>query len=179
MSRYPLERQRCADKREEIRWSLEPPKNSNKFPSYKTGSDDWEVEQKVVDGRGGGGGSDPTDLDAKIKKKREKKRKNERERTTLPRSGLFWSRSPSPGGEGRRRSPDPGWKRLGGFRMGWFDFSLEASWRDYSSMIVCFRLITWELLILYRLYVLYNKWFILKLYYFFRYNCIFNHFFLT
>ena len=62
------------------------------------------METKVAGGSGGGGSSDPTDLDTKIKKKREKNRKKERERAALPRSGLFGSRSPSPGGEGRRRS---------------------------------------------------------------------------
>jgi hypothetical protein len=66
------------------------------------------VEKKVVDGSGGGGSSDPTGRDTKIEKKREKNRKKERERAALPRSGLFGSRSPSPEGEGRRRSPDLG-----------------------------------------------------------------------
>ena len=73
-----------------------------------TGSGDGEVEIKVVGVSGGGGSLDPTGLYTKIKRKGEKNRKKEKERAALPRSGLFGSRSPSPGGEGRRRSPDLG-----------------------------------------------------------------------
>ena len=65
------------------------------------------MKRKVVEDRGGGGGggSELSDLGAKIRKKRKTKGKNERERATLPRLDHLWLRSPSPGGEGRLRSP--------------------------------------------------------------------------
>ena len=63
------------------------------------------MERKVVEERdGGGSGSEPSGLGAKIKTKLKKKRKDEREKATQPRSDHLWSRSPSPGGEGRLRS---------------------------------------------------------------------------
>ena len=91
-----MERQGRADKGEGIWWRLEPPKNSNKFPPYKTGSDDGEVETKVVGDSGGGGSSDPTDLDTKIKKKREKNRKKEREGPRYRDRALFGHDLPHP-----------------------------------------------------------------------------------
>ncbi len=85
-----------AENIEGICWRLEPPKDSNKSPLYKTGSDEREMKRKVVEERGGGGDSEPSDLGAKIGRKRIKKGKNERERATRPRSDHLWSRSPSP-----------------------------------------------------------------------------------
>jgi hypothetical protein len=91
----------------------------------------------VVGASGGGGSSDPTGLGTKIKRKGKKNRKKEKERAALPRSGLLGSRSPSPGGEGRRRSPDLGWKQECEFRPGWVLLSLEVS-RVYprSSVLI-------------------------------------------
>ena len=108
----PLERKSCADKRERVRWSLEPPKASSKSHPYKTRSDEREVKRKVEEERSGGGSSKESDLGAKRRKKRKIKWQKERKRATLPRSDHLWSRSPSHGGEGRPCSLEQGGKRV-------------------------------------------------------------------
>jgi hypothetical protein len=71
---------------------------------------------------GGGGGSKPSGLGAKIRDKLQKKRKDGREKATRPRSDHLWSRSPSPGDEGRPRGLKQSWKWVG-FRRGSLGFS--------------------------------------------------------
>jgi hypothetical protein len=84
-----LKRKSRVDKRERVRWKLEPPKASGKSHPYKPRSDEGEVKRKVGEERGGGGGLETSDLGAKTIKKRKIKRENERKRATLPRSDNF------------------------------------------------------------------------------------------
>ena len=85
------------------------------------------MKRKVGNGRGGGGDSDPSDLVVKKRRKRKRKGKNEGEMTTPSRLDHCWSRSPSPGGEGRRRDPKTILKWVVGFRRVSLSFSPEVS----------------------------------------------------
>ena len=107
----------------------------------KTRSDGKEVKRKEGEKRGGdGGGSITSDRRPKRKQKRNNKKEDEsdRKRATLPRSDHFWSRSLSPGGEGRPRGPEQGWRVVRW--VGVSESSLEGSglgfWLSRTLIVV-------------------------------------------
>ena len=79
-----MKKQNCAAKREGVRWRLESPKASSKFPPYKLRSDEGEVKRKVGEERDDDGNSEASDLKAKRRQKRKIEGENERKRATLP-----------------------------------------------------------------------------------------------
>ena len=114
-----MERPRHSDKRERVRWGLEPPKAFNKTPPYNTRSEDREERRRVGEDRGDDGGSVLSDLVAIRRERRKTNKDDERERirATLPGSVHLWTRS-------RWRSPNRSGNRVRGVQRlaGFFFF---------------------------------------------------------